>query len=203
MAASNEQMAGRVDRFEKVLADKGLLAPDYLSQYVKTVDEDWTAANGARIVVRAWTDPAYKQRLLADGTAAARELGFDFPKHHRHFVVLENEAALHNVICCTLCSCTAFSIVGMAPGWYKEPDYRARIVRESRAVLRELGLDLPAEMKLKIWDTTADTRYMVLPYRPPHTAGWSEDKLLSIIDQDSLIGARRLEPPYAASTAAA
>lgn len=200
MSASKQVMTGYVDGLEKVLNDKGLLPTEYLANYVQLVDEDWTAVNGARMVARAWSDPGYKRRLLDNGTAAARELGFDFPKHHRHFVVLENTQDLHHVICCTLCSCTAFTIIGMAPGWYKQPDYRARIVRESRVVLKELGLDLPASMQLKIWDTTADTRYMVLPYRPPSTTDWSEEKLSQLVDQDSLIGVKRLETPFSAAS---
>lgn len=202
MSEHDSIMAGRVDGLEKVLSGKGLLPEDYLDRSLKAFEEDWSPANGARLVARAWTDPGFKQRLLTNGAGAARELGFDFPKHHRHFVVLENDTHVHNVICCTLCSCTAFSIMGIPPGWYKEPDYRARIVRESRAVLSELGLDLPETMKLKIWDTTADTRYMVLPLRPPHTQGWSEKQLARLVDQDSLIGVRRLEPPFSPSLAA-
>jgi nitrile hydratase len=148
--------------------------------------------NGARVVAKAWTDAAFKARLLADGKAAVAELGYEMPRHHRHLVVLENTATVHNVICCTLCSCTAFTIVGLPPDWYKDLEYRARIVRESRTVLREMGLDLPAEIEIRVWDTTADTRYMVLPARPPHTEGWSEEQLAAIVTRDSLIGVARL-----------
>ena len=150
------------------------------------------AENGARVVAKAWTDAAFRARLLADGKAAVAELGYEMPRHHRHLVVLENSSEVHNVICCTLCSCTAFTIVGLPPDWYKDLEYRARIVRESRTVLREMGLDLPAEIEIRVWDTTADTRYMVLPARPPHTEGWSEEQLAAIVTRDSLIGVARL-----------
>ena len=125
--------------------------------------------------------------------AHAREMGFDFPEHHRHLVVLENAPGIHNVIVCTLCSCTAYTIIGAAPGWYKDLDYRARVVRESRTVLREMGLDLPASTEIRVWDTTADTRYMVLPAQPPGTEGWPVDRLVEIVTQDSMIGASRLD----------
>jgi nitrile hydratase len=128
-------------------------------------------ANGAKVVARAWTDPDFKQRLLANGKAAVAELGFTMPAHHKHLVVLENAPNLQNVICCTLCSCTAFTIIGLPPGWYKDFEYRSRVVRQSRTVLREMGLDLPAAVDINVWDTTADTRYMVLPVQPPETIG--------------------------------
>jgi nitrile hydratase len=195
-SASNEKMAKQVEGFEGLLKSKNVLPSNYLEDYSHTVDEDWTAKNGAQLVARAWIDSNFKKRLLANGMDAANELGFSFPKHHRHFVVLENTADLHNVICCTLCSCTAFSIIGMPPSWYKEIDYRARIVRQSRDVLRELGLDLPDGMKLKVWDTTTDTRYMVLPYRPKSTYSWTEERLAELIDQDCLVGVKRFESPF-------
>src|SRR5207302_8582199 len=156
-------------------------------------DDAWITANGAQMVARAWTDPEYRARMLVDGTAAARELGFEFPEHHRNLVVLENTATVHNVIVCTLCSCTAYTIIGAAPDWYKDLDYRARVVRESRTVLREMGLDLPATTEIRVWDTTADTRYMVLPMQPPATTGWPVQKLATIVTQDSMSGVTRLE----------
>jgi nitrile hydratase len=143
-------------------------------------------------VARAWVHPAFRTRLLADGRAAVAELGLSMPRHHRHLVVLENTATVQNVICCTLCSCTAFTIVGLPPDWYKELEYRARVVRQSRTVLREMGLDLPPEVEIRVWDTTADTRYMVLPERPAGTDGWSEDRLAGLVSRDSMIGVARL-----------
>ena len=172
-----------------VLRRHGVLADGFIEDHA---DDAWATANGAHMVARAWTDPMFRTRMLADGTAAAREMGFEFPEHHRHLVVLENTPSVHNVIVCTLCSCTAYTIIGAAPGWYKDLDYRARVVRESRTVLREMGLDLPASTEIRVWDTTADTRYMVLPIQPPTTQGWSADKLASIVSQDSMIGSSRL-----------
>ena len=123
---------------------------------------------------------------------AAMELGLTMPPHHRHLVVLENTPHIHNVICCTLCSCTAFTIIGMPPDWYKDLEYRSRVVRQSRTVLKEMGLDLPPEMEIRVWDTTADTRYMVLPLQPAETIGWPEDKLADLVTRDSMIGVARL-----------
>ncbi len=148
--------------------------------------------NGARVVARAWTDPAFRERLLADGRSAVTELGLTMPKHHRHLVVLENTRTIHNVICCTQCSCTAFTLIGLPPDWYKDFEYRARIVRQSRTVLKEMGLNLPADMEIRVWDTTADTRYMVLPMQPAETIGWPEERLASIVTRDSMIGVSRL-----------
>jgi nitrile hydratase len=188
-----QHMPARVDAVERLVEARGLLAPTTISDYEHFLDEEWLPMNGARLTVKAWTDPAFKARLLADGKAAAAELGFAMPEHHGSLVVKENTAELHNVICCTLCSCTAFTIIGMAPGWYKELDYRARIVREARTVLSELGLVLPPSLDIRIWDTTTDTRYMILPMRPANTEGWSEENLARLVTQDALIGVARLE----------
>ena len=114
------------------------------------------------------------------------------PKHHRHFLVLENTPTLQNVTCCTLCSCTAFTIIGLPPDWYKDLEYRARVVRQSRSVLREMGPDLPPEVEIQVWDTTADTRYLVLPVQPRQTIGWPDDKLTQIVKRNSMIGVARL-----------
>ena len=167
-------------------------ANEAVDQHSHTVEEQWVPKNGARVVARAWADPAFKRRLLANGREAVAELGLAMPKHHRHLVVLENSPKVQNVICCTLCSCTAFTIIGLPPDWYKELEYRSRIVRQSRTVLREMGLDLPPEVEIRVWDTTADTRYMVLPEQPPHTIGWPEEKLVDIVTRDGMIGVARL-----------
>lgn len=188
--ASAERRAKAV---EIVMRHAGEMPETFVEDFTDHADDAWITENGARMVARAWTDPAYKARMLADGTAAAREMGFDFPEHHRQLVVLENKIDVHNVIVCTLCSCTAYTIIGAAPGWYKDLDYRARVVRESRTVLREMGLDLPETTEIRVWDTTADHRYMVLPLQPPATVGWSEEKLASIVTQDAMIGASRLD----------
>jgi nitrile hydratase subunit alpha len=188
-AASVEQ---RVDAIQAVLHERGMNPDEFIEQANHLVEEKWVPQNGARVVAKAWTDSDFRQRLIANGRAAVAELGLEMPPHHRHLVVLENTPPVHNVICCTLCSCTAFTIIGLPPDWYKDLEYRARVVRESRTVLREMGLDLPKEIEIRVWDTTADTRYMVLPMRPPETEGWSEEKLAEIVTKDSMIGVSRL-----------
>ena len=187
--ASIEQ---RVDAIQAVLEERGMKPAEFIEQANHLVEEQWIPHNGARVVARAWTDPAFRGRLFANGRAAVAELGLDMPRHHRHLVALENTEKVHNVICCTLCSCTAFTIIGLPPDWYKDLEYRARVVRESRTVLKEMGLELPVNMEIRVWDTTADTRYMVLPLRPPHTEGWSEEQLAAIVTRDSMIGVARL-----------
>ena len=182
----------RVDAIQGSLDARGFEASQAVDELGHLATEEWLPRNGARVVARAWTDPAFRQRLLADGRAAVMELGLTMPRHHHHLVVLENTATVQNVICCTLCSCTAFTVIGLPPDWYKDLEYRARVVRESRTVLKEMGLDLPAEVEIRVWDTTADTRYMVLPEQPPHTLGWPEEKLASIVTRDAMIGVARL-----------
>ena len=182
----------RVDAIQGVLDARGFEASQAVDEVGHLATEEWLPRNGARVVAKAWTDPAFRQRLLADGRAAVLELGLTMPRHHRHLVVLENTATVQNVICCTLCSCTAFTIIGLPPDWYKDLEYRARVVRESRTVLKEMGLDLSAEVEIRVWDTTADTRYMVLPEQPPHTLGWPEEKLAGVVTRDAMIGVARL-----------
>jgi nitrile hydratase subunit alpha len=186
----------RVAALEQAFEERHLIPDGYIDNFERIVEQDWVPANGARVVARAWTDPAFKQRLLTNGKAAVAELGLTMPPHHAHLVVLENTPSLQNVICCTLCSCTAFTIIGLPPGWYKDFEYRSRVVRQSRTVLREMGLDLPDKVEIKVWDTTADTRYMVLPVQPPETIGWAEDKLAAIVSKEAMIGVARLESPY-------
>jgi nitrile hydratase len=182
----------RVAAIEAALDARGLNASAAADELSSLAIEQWVPKNGARVVARAWTDPAFRARLLADGRAAVSELGLSMPNHHRHLVVLENTPAIHNVICCTQCSCTAFTLIGLPPDWYKDLEYRARVVRESRTVLKEMGLDLAPEVEIRVWDTTADTRYMVLPQQPPQTIGWPEDELADIVTRDGLIGVARL-----------
>ena len=187
--ASIEQ---RVDAIQAAFDERGMNATEGVAELTRLATEQWVPQNGARVVARAWVDGAFRERLLANGRAAVEELGLAMPKHHRHLVVLENTASVHNVICCTLCSCTAFTIIGLPPDWYKDFEYRSRVVREARTVLREMGLDLPADVEIRVWDTTADTRYMVLPMRPANTGGWPEEKLAAIVTRDSMIGVARL-----------
>ena len=187
--ASVEQ---RVDAIQAALDERGLDASNGVAELSHLAQDVWTPKNGARVVARAWVDPEFRKRLLANGRSAVEELGLTMPKHHRHLVVLENTPKVQNVICCTLCSCTAFTIIGLPPDWYKDLEYRSRVVRESRTVLKEMGLDLTPDIEVRVWDTTADTRYMVLPEQPPRTVGWSEERLAEIVTRDSMIGVTRL-----------
>lgn len=186
----------RVAALEQALEQRNLIPGGSVEEFIRVAEEEWVPRNGARIVARAWTDSAFRRRLLENGKAAVGELGFTLPAHHKHLVVLENTPKVQNVICCTLCSCTAFTIIGLPPGWYKDFEYRSRIVRQSRTVLREMGLDLPDDVEIRVWDTTADTRYMVLPVQPPETVGWSEERLADVVTKESLIGVARLERSY-------
>lgn len=192
--ASIEQ---RVAAIEAVFETHGMQPGPFIAGMTHAAAEEWVPQNGARVVAKAWADPGFKQRLLQNGKAAVAELGLSMPAHHRHLVALENTASVHNLICCTLCSCTAFTIIGLPPDWYKDLDYRARVVRESRTVLREMGLDLAPEIEIRVWDTTTDTRYMVLPQQPPHTAGWPEQELAKIVTKEVMIGVASLALPAA------
>ncbi|MEO0314027.1 MAG: hypothetical protein RI928_483 [Pseudomonadota bacterium] len=192
-------LSKRVSALESLLKQKNLVDENTFPDYEKLVTEDWVPNNGARLIAKAWLDPEFKEFLLADGKSAASSLGFGMPEHHGSLVVKENTDQIHNVICCTLCSCTAFTIIGMAPGWYKDLEYRSRIVREAHKVLGDMGLKLDEKIKIRVWDTTADTRYMIMPLRPSNTEGWSEEALAKIITKESLIGVSRLEEPYAKS----
>ncbi len=187
--ASMEQ---RADAIQAALDERGFNATQAVDELGQKAQEEWLPRNGARVVAKAWADAAFRVRLLSDGRGAVAELGLSLPKHHRHLVALENTPRVHNVICCTLCSCTAFTLIGLPPCWYKDLEYRARIVRQSRTVLREMGLDLPAEVEVRVWDTTADTRYLVIPEQPPHTHGWTEERLAAVVTRDSMIGVSRL-----------
>jgi len=182
----------RVDAIQAVLDERGMKATEAVEELNHLATEEWVPQNGARVVARAWVDAAFRERLLANGRAAVEELGLFMPKHHRQLVVLENTPTVQNVICCTLCSCTAFTIIGLPPDWYKDFEYRSRVVRESRTVLKEMGLELPPGVEVRVWDTTADTRYMVLPAQPPETIGWPEEKLVTIVTRDAMIGVARL-----------
>jgi len=182
----------RVDAIQAALDARGMAASEAVAQLSHLAQEEWVPRNGARVVARAWVDAEFRRRLLANGRDAVTELGIAMPPHHRHLVVLENTPGVQNVICCTLCSCTAFTVIGLPPDWYKDLEYRSRVVRESRTVLKEMGLDLAPDVEIRVWDTTADTRYMVLPERPAATAGWSEAELAGIVTRDSMIGVAKL-----------
>jgi nitrile hydratase len=187
--ASVEQ---RVDAIQGAFDERGLNPAGAVDEFTHLAEEQWVPRNGARVVAKAWTDAEFRRRLLANGRDAVAELGLAMPKHHRRLVVLENTPTVQNVICCTLCSCTAFTIIGLPPDWYKDLEYRARVVRQSRTVLKEMGLVLPSDVEIRVWDTTADTRYMVLPVQPPETIGWTQEKLVEIVTRDAMIGVSRL-----------
>ena len=180
----------RVSAIQSLLIEKGLVTADEVRRAVEDMDSR-TPALGAKVVARAWVDPQYKQRLLADGTAAIAELGFGGPEGD-HMVVVENTPGIHNVIVCTLCSCYPWPVLGLPPAWYKDPPYRARMVREPRTLLAEMGCPLPDDVEIRVWDSSAEVRYLVLPERPPGTEGMTESELAGLITRDSMIGAARL-----------
>ncbi|MGV9346324.1 nitrile hydratase subunit alpha [Streptomyces spiralis] len=184
---SDAAIARRVRRLETLLEEKGVLTGARLDEVIDAFVTGATPANGARVVARAWTDPAYKTRLLSDGTAAVRELGYMKGGYERLRVV-ENTENAHNVIVCTLCSCYPLFLLGPSPSWYKSEAYRSRVVRDPRAVLAEFGLHLPADTRITVWDSSAETRYMVLPRRPADSEGLSEEQLAALVTRNALIG---------------
>ena len=169
----------------EILIEKGITDAGIINAQVEAMDRR-TPADGAKVVARAWTDPEFKARLLADGSAACEEMGF--PVDAMKLVVVENTPDLHNVVVCTLCSCYPRNILGLPPEWYKTRAYRSRTVKEPRKVLSEFGLELPDSTQIRVHDSTADMRYLVLPARPDATDNWDEDKLASIVNRDSMIG---------------
>jgi nitrile hydratase len=177
----------RATALSDALSEKRLVPEGFLDRIASHVTESWSPKNGARVVARAWVDPPYRKRLLEDGTAACAELGYAGPQGE-YIVVLEDTPGLHNVIVCTQCSCTAWPVLGLPPDWYKSPEYRARAVREPRPLLREMGLDLPESVAIRVWDTSAETRYLVLPLRPERTEGWSEERLAALVTREAMIG---------------
>jgi nitrile hydratase len=184
----------RAEALEALLAAKGLVSTDAIDAVVELYETDIGPQNGARVVARAWTDPEYKRRLLADGTAAIGELGYGGDEGGT-MVVVENTPSVHNVIVCTLCSCYPWPVLGLPPTWYKSAPYRARIVAEPRAVLREFGLELEPNVDLRVWDSTAEVRYLVLPERPAGTEALGEEELAGLVTRDSMIGTAKAAEP--------
>ncbi|MGW7209107.1 nitrile hydratase subunit alpha [Streptomyces sp. NPDC054837] len=180
-------IARRVRRLETLLEEKGVITGEKVDEAIDAFLAASSPANGAKVVARAWTDEAYRARLLADGTAAVRELGYMDGSYQRLRVV-ENTAGTHNVIVCTLCSCYPLRLLGPSPSWYKSEAYRSRVVREPREVLREFGLELPDTTDITVWDSSAESRYMVLPRRPEGSAGLGEDELAALVTRNALIG---------------
>jgi nitrile hydratase subunit alpha len=177
----------RAAAIEAVLVEKGLVATDAIDIVVDAFADEIGPRNGAQVVARAWVDPAFKERLLADATAAASELGFG-GLEGEHVVAVENTPEVHNVVVCTLCSCYPWPLLGIPPVWYKSPAYRARVVAEPRAVLREFGVEVPDDVEVRVWDSSAEVRYLVVPQRPADTEGLAEPELAALVTRDSMIG---------------
>ena len=186
----------RTKALETLLVEKGYITTDVIDEIVRVYEQDIGPLNGAKVVAKAWTDPAYKRRLLEDGTAAIAELGFT-GFQGAEMVVLENTPTVHNVVVCTLCSCYPWPVLGLPPTWYKSFAYRARVVREPRAVLQEFGLTLPESTEIRVWDSTSEVRYMVLPERPAGTVPLSEAELIPLVTRDAMIGVAQVEAPQA------
>jgi nitrile hydratase subunit alpha len=188
----------RVRALESLLIEKGLLSTEVVDTVVQTYEKDVGPMNGARIVARAWTDAGYKQRLLTDGTAAIAELGIAGRGGGDKMVVVENTPAVHNMVVCTLCSCYPWPVLGLPPVWYKTPAYRSRAVLEPRKVLAEFGVQLPEGVEVRVWDSSAEIRYMVLPLRPEGTERLSEAELAALVTRDAMIGVALCRTPTAA-----
>jgi len=177
----------RVKALETILTRKGLVDPAALDEIIDTYENKIGPRNGAHVVAKAWREPDFAQALRDDATAALSDLGY-FGRQGEHMVVVENTPETHNLVVCTLCSCYPWPLLGIPPGWYKSDAYRARVVREPRRVLADFGVTLPEETAVRVWDSTAEVRYLVLPMRPDGTDGWSEEALMDLVSRDSMIG---------------
>jgi nitrile hydratase len=187
----------RVKALESLLIEKGLVDPAALDAIVESYESKIGPRNGARVVAKAWTDPAYRSRLLTDATAAIAELGYG-GLQGEDMVVVENTPSIHNLVVCTLCSCYPLPVLGLPPVWYKSAPYRARAVRDPRGVLREFGLELAEDVEVRVWDSTAELRYLVLPERPAESAGMDEEALAALVSRDAMIGVARATVPAGA-----
>jgi len=191
----------RVKALESLLVEKGLVNPDTLNAIIDTYENKVGPRNGAHVVAKAWTDPEFKARLLADGTEAVSSLGY-LGRQGEHLHIVENTLTVHNLVVCTLCSCYPWPVLGLPPVWYKSAPYRARAVSEPRAVLAEFGTVLPASVKIQVWDSTAELRYLVLPMRPAGTEAWSENQLQQLVSRNSMIGVELAADPEAVKVGA-
>ena len=188
----------RVRALESILTEKGYVEPAALDVLIETYETKVGPRNGARVVAKAWTDPAYRARLLADATPAIAELGYA-GRQGEHIVAVENTERRHNMVVCTLCSCYPWSVLGLPPVWYKSAPYRSRAVIDPRGVLRDFGVELSANTEIRVWDSTAEIRYLVVPMRPKGTEGWSEEQLADLVTRDSMIGTGLARAPERAS----
>lgn len=190
----NKELTERVAKLEALLTEKGLVDKGALDRLVDIYENDLGPMNGAKVVARAWTDPAFKQRLLENATAAIAELGFG-GLQGEHMVVVENTPDVHNVVVCTLCSCYPWPVLGLPPTWYKDAAYRSRIVIDPRGVLADFGTEIDDEVEMRVWDSSAEIRYLVLPERPAGTEGMSEDQLAELVERDAMIGVTKVRAP--------
>lgn len=184
----------RTEALEQLLTERGLIDPAAMDTIIATYETQVGPLNGAKVVARAWTDPQYKRRLLEDGTAAIAELGFSGPQGE-HIVVVENTPTTHNVVVCTLCSCYPWPVLGLPPSWYKDPAYRSRVVREPRAVLSEMGLDLADDVRITVRDSTSEVRWLVLPERPAGTEHLTKEELVPLVTRDAMVGVAKVTAP--------
>jgi nitrile hydratase len=184
-------IALRTEALEQLLVERGLVDPKVMDSFIKMYETDVGPLNGAKVVAKAWSDPEYKARLLDNGSAAVAELGFKGPQGE-HIVVVENSPTVHNVVVCTLCSCYPWPLLGLPPSWYKDPSYRARVVKEPRTVLAEMGLQLADDVDVQIWDSSSEVRYFVLPERPANTDGFTEEQLAALVTRDAMVGVAKV-----------
>ena len=193
------EVALRVRALETLLVEKGYVDPAALDALIETYEHKVGPRNGARVVARAWSDPDYRSRLLHDATSAIAELGYG-GRQGEHMVALENTPERHNLVVCTLCSCYPWPVLGLPPVWYKSPPYRSRAVIDPRGVLAEFGVVLPPQTQIRVWDSTAEIRYLVVPRRPEGAEGWSEERLAALVSRDSMIGVGLALSPEGASS---
>jgi nitrile hydratase len=187
-------VALRTEALEQLLTERGLIDPEVMNGMITTYETNVGPLNGAKVVARAWTDTEYRQRLLEDGTAAIKELGFSGAQGE-HIVVVENTATTHNAVVCTLCSCYPWPVLGLPPSWYKDPAYRSRMVKEPRTVLSEMGLELDDDVQIIVHDSTSEVRWFVLPERPAGTEHLSEEELVPLVTRDAMVGVAKVEAP--------
>jgi nitrile hydratase len=194
------EMDLRVRALESLLVEKGYIDPAALDILIETYEARVGPHNGARVVAKAWVDPAFRQWLLADATAAIASLGYT-GRQGEHMIALENTPQVHNMVVCTLCSCYPWPVLGLPPVWYKSAPYRSRAVIDPRGVLADFGFELPAATEIRVWDSTAEVRYLVLPMRPPGAEAWTEAQLAGLVTRDSMIGTGLVPPPRVAEMA--